>query len=232
MDDRFDPSDAATWIARGRSPEYAEALAQAWRDFPDLPPTAALEDRMARTRARVIAMRPVNDAIQLASEAERQRRNFLHVEGKAASGSIGDSDLAILRGRDAYGYDWDTAVCYSRGWYAAHAGWTHGGPDISSRLPAQRAAYDRGFTDGGGDKDDLFDAARRHNVAAERTDNQPRPLAPLQIPIVAVLRPPPVDNAYAGGAADLEVHAEMAVVGIALIHRAMQAHKLALIGRG
>jgi len=178
MHDRFDPSDAATWIARGRSPEHAEALAQAWRDFPDLPPTAALEDRMARTRARVIAMRPVNDAIQLASEAERQRRNFLHVEGKAASGSIGDSDLAILRGRDAYGYDWDTAVCYSRGWYAAHAGWNHGGPDISSRLPAHRAAYDRGFTDGGGDTDDLFDAARRRNVAAERTGNQPRPLAP------------------------------------------------------
>ena len=101
MDDRFDPSDAATWIARGRSPEHAEALAQAWRDFPDLPPTAALEDRIARTRARVVAMRPVNDAIQLASEAERQRRNFLHVESKAASGSIGDSDLAILRGRDA-----------------------------------------------------------------------------------------------------------------------------------
>lgn len=178
MDDHFDPSDAATWIARGRSPEHAEALAQAWRDFPDLPPTAALKDRMARTRARVVAMRPVNDAIQLASEAERQRRNFLHVEGKAASGSIGDSDLAILRGRDAYGYDWDTAVCYSRGWYAAHAGWTHGGPDISSPLPAHRAAYDRGFTDGGGDTDDLFDAARRRNVAAERTGNQPRPLAP------------------------------------------------------
>ena len=178
MDDRFDPSDAATWIARGRSPAHAEALAQAWRDFPDLPPTASLEDRMARTRARVVAMRPVNDAIQMASEAERQRRNFAHVDGKAATGSIDDSDLAILRGRDAYGYDWDTAVCYSRGWYGAHAGWTYGGPDIARRLPEHRAAYDRGFSDGGGDPADLFDAARRSNVAAERTSNQPRPLTP------------------------------------------------------
>lgn len=178
MDDSFDPSDAETWVARGRSPEHAEALAQAWRDFPDLPPDAPLDARMAQTRARVGAMRPVNDAIQAASEAERQRCNFAHVAAKAASGSITDGDLAILRGRDAYDYDWDTAVCYSRGWYAAHAGWTYGGPDIDRRRPEHRAAYDRGFSDGGGDTADLFDAARRSNVAAERSSNQPRPSAP------------------------------------------------------
>lgn len=38
--------------------------------------------------------------------------------------------------------------------------------------------YDRGFADGGGDQADLFDAARRSNLAAIRRDNQ-RPEAPL-----------------------------------------------------
>ncbi|KHL24309.1 hypothetical protein PK98_14440 [Croceibacterium mercuriale] len=170
--ERFDPADAATWIARGRSPPHAEALAKAWRDFPDLAPTAPLEDRMARTRARVVAMRPVNDAIAAAAEGERQRTNFAHVEGKDVSGSITDSDRAILRGRADYGYDWETATCYSQGWYAAHAGWSYGKPGCTRQLDAHRAAYDRGFADGGGDPADLFDAARRSMIAADRTGEQ------------------------------------------------------------
>lgn len=124
---------------------------------------------MARTRARVVAMRPVNDAIAAAAEAERQRTNFAHVEGKAVSGSITDRDRAILRGRADYGYDWDTAICYSEGWYAAHAGWPYDKPGSTRRLRAHRAAYDRGFADGGGDPADLFDAARRSMVAADRS---------------------------------------------------------------
>ena len=166
--EKFDPADAATWVARGRSPDHAEALAKAWRDFPDLAPTAPLEDRMAQTRARVAAMRPVNDAIAAAAEAERQRTNFAHVDGKAVSGSITDRDRAILRGRADYGYDWDAAICYSEGWYAAHAGWSYGKPGATRRLRAHRAAYDRGFADGGGDPADLFDAARRSMIAADR----------------------------------------------------------------
>ena len=36
----FIVTQAATWIARGRAPAEAEALAAAWRDFPDLPANA------------------------------------------------------------------------------------------------------------------------------------------------------------------------------------------------
>ena len=68
----FDPCSAATWLARGRAPDQAEAIAKAWRDYPDLPPTSTAADRMARTRERVVAMKPVNDAIAAAAEAERQ----------------------------------------------------------------------------------------------------------------------------------------------------------------
>lgn len=127
---------------------------------------------MARTRARVAAMRPVNDAIAAAAEAERQRTNFAHVDGKAVSGSITDRDRAILRGRADYGYDWDAAICYSEGWYAAHAGWPYDKPGSRRRLLGQRAAYDRGFADGGGDPADLFDAARRSMIAADRSGKQ------------------------------------------------------------
>lgn len=96
----FDPSDAATWTARGRSPAHAAAIAQAWRDYPDLPPDAPLEARMARTRERVAAMRPITEDIRTATEAERQARNFAFLEGKVANESHDDRDLATLRGRD------------------------------------------------------------------------------------------------------------------------------------
>lgn len=62
---QFDPCSTATWLARGRAPEHAEAIAKAWRDFPDLAPTASPEDRMARTCARA------HDEVE--SEAEIQR---------------------------------------------------------------------------------------------------------------------------------------------------------------
>ena len=81
----FDPCSAATWLARGRAPDQAEAIAKAWRDYPDLPPTSTAADRMARTRERVVAMKPVNDAIAAAAEAERQARNFSFTEDRAAS---------------------------------------------------------------------------------------------------------------------------------------------------
>ncbi|WP_029993271.1 hypothetical protein [Sphingomonas sp. YL-JM2C] len=167
----FDPCSAATWLARGRAPDHAEAIAKAWRDYPDLPPTSPAADRMARTRERVVAMKPVNDAIAAATEAERQARNFSFTEDRAASVRGDERDAAILRGRDRYGYDWNHAIRYADAWYAAHVGWNHRPP---SKV-AERPAYDRGFADGGGDVDDLFDAARRANLAAARS---PFPVQP------------------------------------------------------
>lgn len=81
--DSFDPKDPNTWIGRGRTPDHAAALAQAWRDFPDLEPHAPLVARMARSRERVAAMRPVNDAIRAHTEAQRQADNFGSSNGKA-----------------------------------------------------------------------------------------------------------------------------------------------------
>ncbi|WP_085811287.1 hypothetical protein [Sphingomonas sp. TZW2008] len=173
--DSFDPTDPNTWIGRGRTPDHAAALAQAWRDFPDHEPHAPLDARMARSRERVAAMRPVNDAIRAHTEAQRQADNFGFLERKASAGQIDDSDLAVLSARDSYAYDWDRAVQYSRGWYAAHAGWEYR-PCLDGRaggVHALKAAYDRGFEDGGGDRSDLFDAARRRNAAALRTGNLP-----------------------------------------------------------
>ena len=194
--DNFNPADVATWLTRGRSPEHAEALAQAWRDFPDLPTTASIESRMARTRERVQAMRPINDAIAAAAETERQRRNFRHVECRAKAGTITVSDQAILRGRDAHGYDWDAAICYSQGWYAAHAGWPHGKPSSTRAMLEHRTAYDRGFADGGGDPSDLFDAARRSIVAADRSGAQAETdTRPLQSRPLPSSWPKPSDNA-------------------------------------
>ena len=170
----FDPADMRCWLTRGRSVEHATALATIWQTYPDLAPTAPLEDRMARGRERIRAMKPLNDAIAARAEAERQRTNFGLMERHAANGKIEDRDLAILRGRDDYGYDWDAAVAYAGGWSAADAGREYSFyPDGSGREASKRAAYDRGFADGGGDQDDLFDAARRSNLAALRRHNQP-----------------------------------------------------------
>lgn len=180
--DDFNSADPRTWLARGRTPEQAEALAASWRDFPDLPHDAPLADRQARSRARVIATRPIFEAMRVQAEAERQASNFAFLENQAREGKVNDRDLAILRGRDDHGYDWDVANRYADGWYAAHVGWPHRYPDsIPGNAPLQvrRAAYDQGFTDGGGDRTDLFDAARRTNLAQLRQSNMPHPSLPV-----------------------------------------------------
>lgn len=184
VQDDFDPADASCWLARGRTPEHAAAIASAWRDFPDLPSDAPAADRMARGRERIAAMRPINDALRDQVEAERQRANFDFIDAQLRRRKGTDRDVAILRGRDQYGFEWDVANRYADGWYAAHIGWPHSYPDgIPSLAPlaSRRAAYDQGFTDGGGDRTDLFDAARRSNLAHLRESNvaPTRPTTPL-----------------------------------------------------
>lgn len=179
--EQLDPAEVSTWLTRGRTPEHAAAIAAAWRDHPDLPPEAPLSERMARSRARVEAMRPVNDAIRAHTEAQRQATNFAFLEHQLRGGKANERDIAILRGRDEYHYDWDVANRYADGWYAAHVGWPHSYPDgIPSTVPLahRRAAYDQGFTDGGGDRTDLFDAARRSNLAHFRQSNMPLAVQP------------------------------------------------------
>ncbi|TVV76990.1 hypothetical protein FOY91_02740 [Sphingomonas solaris] len=170
-------------MSRGRSPEHATALAAVWRAYPDLSPSASPADRMARSRERIAAMRPINDTISAQVEADRQARNFAFTEAQAATGEIGERELAILRGRDEHGYDWDRAVAYADGWYAAHAGWNHRIGDngwANASREAMRHVYSVGFAEGGGDTTDLFDAARRANLAALRADNQPRQAAAIK----------------------------------------------------
>ncbi|MDX3911032.1 MAG: hypothetical protein QHC67_14605 [Sphingobium sp.] len=168
----FNPADPHCWTARGRPIEQAETLAAIWQAWPDLPPGASPDARMARLKARVTAMKPFNDAIAAENERERRARNFAFMDGKAARGEIADHDLAILKGRDLHGYHWNEAVTYAWGWYGAHSGSPYGPSLDARRTPEQLAAYDRGFADGGGNRDDLFDAARRGNLAALRSDNR------------------------------------------------------------
>lgn len=177
--EEFDPTDTRSWLSRGRSIEHANELARIWTEFPDLPVTAPLADRMARGRQRIAAMRPLNEVIAAAAENERQHRNFSFVEAKARNGNVTDRDLAILQGRDRYDYDWNSAVAYASGWWAADTGAAYNPYACHpSREQAKRAAYDQGFSDGGGDPADLFDAARRSNLAAMRRDNQREPAIP------------------------------------------------------
>lgn len=188
-DIEFNPAEAATWLARGRRPAHAEALAKAWRDYPDLPPSAPLADRHARSHARVIATRPVFEEMRVEAEAERHAKNFAFTENEAREGKANERELAILNGRDRYGYDWDVANRYADGWYAAHVGWPHHYPDgipCNAPLETRRAAYDQGFTDGGGDRTDLFDAARRANLALHRQSNMP-----ARVVAIAPARPLP-----------------------------------------
>jgi hypothetical protein len=184
MSQDFDPTDPNTWRARGRTAEHAEAIAEAWRTFPDLPADAPAEARMNRGRERIAAMRPINDAIRDAGERERQATNFAFTEDQVRRGKGNDRDIAVLRGRTQYGYSWDVTNRYADGWYAAHVGWPHHYPDgipSTEPLALRRAAYDQGFTDGGGDRTDLFDAARRTNLALLRESNFP-PAAPSTTP--------------------------------------------------
>ena len=177
MSDAFDPSDPAAWRSCGRTPEHAAAIAAAWQTFPDLPADAPLSDRMARGRERIAAMRSVNDAIAAESATRREVSNFAFTEDQVRRGRGNDRDIAILRGRESYALSWDLANRYADGWYAAHVGWPHRYPDgLPSVTPLadRHAAYDQGFSDGGGDRTDLFDAARRSLVADMRRDNLPR----------------------------------------------------------
>ncbi|MBV2150353.1 hypothetical protein KRZ98_19300 [Sphingobium sp. AS12] len=114
----FDPADAACWIAHGRRADHAQILASVWTDYPDLPSHAPLDERMARSRARVAALRPFNDTIRKEAERDRQRANFACIENRVAKGSEQPCDQAILNGRDLHGYDWNAAVRYANGWYA------------------------------------------------------------------------------------------------------------------
>lgn len=166
----FDPADAACWIAHGRRADHAQILASVWTDYPDLPSHAPLDERMARSRARVAALRPFNDTIRKEAERDRQRANFACIENRVAKGSEQPCDQAILNGRDLHGYDWNAAVRYANGWYAAHAGWPP--RDFSTRQGEISPAYAQGFRDGGGCFDDLFDAARRAYAAAARKAEQ------------------------------------------------------------
>ncbi|MFD2502587.1 hypothetical protein ACFSTI_32200 [Rhizorhabdus histidinilytica] len=190
MSEPFDPADTDAWIAHGRSPVQAAALADAWRRFPDLANDSPLDQRMARMRERVTALRPVMEAMAHMVEAERQARNFAFTARRVAEGRGDDRDRAILRARDLHGHDWDRSVRYADGWYAAHAGW-----DPECRKPgpldAGAEAYDHGFCDGGGNRDDLFDTARRA-LMVDRTPTssailpaRPRPsewLKPTDVP--------------------------------------------------
>lgn len=168
----FDPADAEAWIAHGRRPEHAAILAEAWQRFPDLPPDAPAEDRLARMRERVIALRPVMDSMSRSAEQERQARNFAFTEARIDRGEGDDRDRTILRARSLHGFDWDRAVRYASGWYAAQAGWEPEARRPGCSTPAT-LAYDKGFADGGGNRDDLFDTARRAFDAASPPEAPP-----------------------------------------------------------
>lgn len=172
MTDNFDPGDPACWTARGRPVHHAEAIAEAWRCFPDLPNDAPLEDRMARTRERVRMLRPLHEAISLETEQQRRADNFAFVERKLAQGSTDSRYVEILHARDVHGYDWDAAYAFADGHYAARAGWPSRPPPAarSAQTDERRPAYDHGFLDGGGQPDDIFDVARR-SFAAGRPDH-------------------------------------------------------------
>ena len=194
MTDSFDPADAGCWMAHGRPAHHAHALADAWRRFPDLPNDAPLAERMARSRERVAVLRPLNEAIGLETERERTARNFAFVERQIAEGSSDSRNAAILHARDVHGYDWDVAVAYAEGNYAARAGWPARSP--SGQPDVRRPAYDQGFLDGGGQPDDIFDVARR-SFAVSPPEPSPadspraaRPL-PSQWPSPIAPCPPP-----------------------------------------
>ncbi|MET3436042.1 hypothetical protein [Sphingomonas sp. 1185] len=168
----FDPADADCWIAHGRKAEHAALIAAAWRDYPDLPPSAPLADRQARSRARVDAMRPVNEQIRLESEREQELANYRFIERQVRLGKASPQDAAILTGRDRYGYRWLMSVAYAAGWSAAKHGWDFHppGPNLRGVVPSGTTeAYDQGFTDGGGRRDDIFDTARRRLTATPGT---------------------------------------------------------------
>ncbi len=103
MSQDFDPTDPSTWRGRGRSAEHAEAIAAAWRSFPDLPADAPLAERMNRGRERIAAMRPINDAIRDAAERERQatreRQESLELQRRSVNAQEQQAVQGQQRGR-------------------------------------------------------------------------------------------------------------------------------------
>lgn len=165
----FDPADPASWLGRGRTADHAATLARIWQTYPDLPATAPQGDRLARIRERVRAMRPLTEEISRQAEAER--------------GDASVTDKAILIGRADHDYAWNEAVEYAHGWYAAYSGAQARGPLKPFKAcldPRLVAAYHQGFRDGGGSSDDLFDAARRADLAAAREAGA-RKSAPVRV---------------------------------------------------
>ena len=166
----FDPGKTGAWIARGRPPAEAAQLAAIWRRFPDMPAGAEPEARMQRLRERVRAIRPLNDAVTRRNAQERERRNFAFTASRLAAGQGDDRDRAILAGQDIHGFAWMAAVRYADGLQAARSGW----PYAPYCTGSERDAYDHGFREGGGDRDDLFDTARRAlRVAAPQRETMP-----------------------------------------------------------
>ncbi|MCE3543835.1 hypothetical protein LXJ56_27030, partial [Escherichia coli] len=93
----FDPACADHWIAHGRDPAHAAAIARAWHDFPDLAPDAPLAERQARGRERIAAMRPINDAIAAEGAARQEATNFAFTDRQVRDGKGSDRDIAVLR---------------------------------------------------------------------------------------------------------------------------------------
>jgi hypothetical protein len=184
MTDTFDPANAGCWMARGRSAHQAHAIADAWQCFPDLANDAPLDARMARTRERVQILRPLHEAMRLENERQRTTTNFAFVERQIAQGSTDSRHAAILHAREVHGYDWDAAVAYADGHYAARAGWVARPPLLPrpGQSDIRRPAYNQGFLDGGGQPGDIFDVARRSFAATPsepmHTDT-PRAARPL-----------------------------------------------------
>ncbi|WP_242128654.1 hypothetical protein [Sphingobium sp. Sx8-8] len=132
-------------------------------------------------RDRALALRPVMESMSKAAEEERQARNFTFTETRIASGKGDDLDHAILRARSLHACDWDRAVRYASGWYAATAGWEPEVRRTGFETPAT-LAYDQGFADGGGNRDDLFDTARRAYEAAAAPEAPPAPTTGRPLP--------------------------------------------------
>jgi len=103
IEEPFDPADASCWLARGRTPAHAAAIASAWRDFPDLPPNAPAAERLARGRERIAALDEVASALPLCRTMERtrntrlQQRTHLRVWLDRGYGSDGNMAAGHIR---------------------------------------------------------------------------------------------------------------------------------------
>lgn len=117
MSNDIDTCDPQAWISRGRDPETANAIAAAWRAFPDLPNDASLEDRMSRIRARATALKPIFKSFSIKTEEARKANNFRFTEGKIANGTANQHEKAIITARNLHQLDWNEAVRYADGWF-------------------------------------------------------------------------------------------------------------------